>query len=57
MVFTVENGKLTVAPKNDPLHEQERQRLEGFMARLRRIEGTGDPSIDADVLMGMTRDR
>ena len=57
VVFTVENGKLVVAPKNDPLHEQERQRLDGFMATLRRLEGTGDPSMDADALMGMPRDR
>ena len=57
VVFTIENGKLTVAPKNYPLLEQEKQRLQGFMETLRRLEGTGDPSIDADALMGMTRDR
>ncbi|MCJ8519593.1 AbrB family looped-hinge helix DNA binding protein [Pseudorhizobium tarimense] len=57
VVFTIENGKLTVAPKNDPLQEQEKQRLEVFVETLRRLEGTGDPSIDADALMGLTRDR
>ncbi len=57
VVFTVEDGKLIVAPKNDASRQQERQRLDGFMATLKRLEGTGDPAIDAETLMGMTRDR
>lgn len=57
VVFTIEDGKLIVAPKKDPSRQQERQRLDGFMATLKRLEGTGDPAIDAETLMGMTRDR
>ena len=57
VVFTIENGKLTVAPKNDPHRQQERDRLDNFLATLQRLEGTGDQSIDSDALMSMTRDR
>ncbi|HEV7436307.1 MAG TPA: AbrB/MazE/SpoVT family DNA-binding domain-containing protein [Pseudorhizobium sp.] len=57
VVFTIEDGKLIVAPKNDGSRQQERQRLDGFMATLKCLEGTGDPAIDAETLMGMTRDR
>ena len=57
VVFTVEDGKLIVAPKKDPSRLRERQRLDDFMATLKRLEGTGDPAMDAETLMGMTRDR
>jgi AbrB family looped-hinge helix DNA binding protein len=57
VVFTVEDGKLIVAPKKDPSRLQERQRLDDFMATLKRLEGTGDPALDAETLMSMTRDR
>lgn len=57
VVFTVEDGRLIVAPKNDAWRQEERQRLDEFVAALKRLEGTGDPEIDAETLMGMTRDR
>ncbi len=57
VVFTIENGKLTITPKGDPRCAQDRQRLDSFMATLDRLEGTGDPSIDSGDLINMTRDR
>lgn len=57
VVFTVEDGKLMLAPKNAAHRQEERNRLDSLMDTLRRLEGTGDQSIDADALMGMTRDR
>ena len=57
VVFSIENGRLTVAPKNDPWREQERERLDGLLKTLKRLEGTGDPAMDAEALMRMTRDR
>jgi AbrB family looped-hinge helix DNA binding protein len=57
VVFSIENGRLTVAPKNDPRQEQERERLDGLMKTLKRLEGSGDPAMDAEALMRMTRDR
>lgn len=57
VVFSIENGRLTVAPKNDPGREQERERLDGLLKTLKRLEGTGDPAMDAEALMRMTRDR
>lgn len=57
VVFSVEGGKLVLAPKNGTSEIEDRQRLDRFMDTLRRFEGTGDRNIDADALMSMTRDR
>ncbi len=57
VIFSIENGKLVVAPKSDPKAVPERQRLDRLMTTLDRLEGTGDQAINADGLMGMTRDR
>lgn len=57
VVFTIENGRLTLAPKNGAGQAHERERLEGLMKTLKRLEDTGDPAIDAEALMKMTRDR
>ncbi|MCD2179939.1 AbrB/MazE/SpoVT family DNA-binding domain-containing protein [Rhizobium sp. C1] len=57
VIFSIENGKLVVAPKADPKAMPERQRLDRLMTTLDRLEGTGDQAINADGLMAMTRDR
>ena len=57
VVFTVEDGRLMLTPKNGVEAQQEKKRLAGLMETLARLEGTGDPELDADALMQMTRDR
>jgi antitoxin PrlF len=57
VVFTVEDGRLMLTPKNGTEMLQEQKRLAGLMETLARLEGTGDPELDADALMQMTRDR
>ncbi|MFN7093566.1 MAG: AbrB/MazE/SpoVT family DNA-binding domain-containing protein [Allorhizobium sp.] len=57
VVFTVEDGRLMLTPKNGAEAQQEKMRLAGLMKTLARLEGTGDPELDADALMQMTRDR
>lgn len=57
VIFSIENGKLVVAPKATPHAMPERQRLDRLTAALDRLEGTGDQTLDADALMSMTRDR
>ncbi|MDM7979529.1 MAG: AbrB/MazE/SpoVT family DNA-binding domain-containing protein [Rhizobium sp.] len=57
VVFTVEDGRLMLTPKNGAEAQQEKMRLAGLMEALARLEGTGDPEINADTLMQMTRDR
>lgn len=55
--FAIEDGKLILTPRSRKHSTEDRNRLERFMATLDRMEGTGDPAIDADALMAMTRDR
>lgn len=57
VVFTVEDGKLTLAPKGNRHSDADRTRLAALMQALDALEGTGDQTIDADALMAMTRDR
>jgi antitoxin PrlF len=57
VIFSVEGGKLVLAPKNGRQELEDRDRLDRFMATLDRFEGTGDQTIDAEALMSMTRDR
>jgi antitoxin PrlF len=57
VVFTIENGRLVVEPKGVAQRAAERERLDRFIDTLDRLEGTGDASLDADAVMGMTRDR
>jgi antitoxin PrlF len=57
VVFTVEDGRLMLAPKNGAETLREKKRLAGLMETLARLEGTGDQDVDADALMQMTRDR
>ncbi len=57
VIFSVEGGKLVIAPKNGKQELEDRRRLDRFMNALDRLEGTGDQTIDAEALMSMTRDR
>lgn len=57
VVFLIENGKLVLSPKDDATQTQERERLASFMKTLERLSGTGDPAINSEVLMNLTRDR
>lgn len=57
VIFSIEGGKLVLSPKNGKSEIEDRQRLDRFLDTLKRLEGTGDPAIDADALMSITRDR
>ena len=57
VIFSVEGGKLVLAPKNGKQELEDRGRLGRFMNALDRLEGTGDQTVDAEALMSITRDR
>lgn len=57
VIFTIEDGKLTLAPKDGLKPDADRTRLTAFLQSLDALEGTGDQTIDAEALMAMTRDR
>ncbi|MDO9415124.1 AbrB/MazE/SpoVT family DNA-binding domain-containing protein [Pararhizobium sp.] len=57
VIFGIEGGVLTIAPKDGGSREADRERLKHFVSTLDRLAGTGDQSIDADELMRITRDR
>ncbi|MEQ8306300.1 MAG: AbrB/MazE/SpoVT family DNA-binding domain-containing protein [Hoeflea sp.] len=52
-----DGGRLVIAAADRQAEKENRARLDRFMQALRKLEGTGDQSIDADRLMQMTRDR
>lgn len=52
-----DGGRLIIAAADRQAEKANRTRLDQFMKALRKLEGTGDQSIDADRLMQMTRDR
>ncbi|MBP1848841.1 AbrB/MazE/SpoVT family DNA-binding domain-containing protein [Rhizobium halophytocola] len=57
VIFAIENGKLTLSPKSAAAASEDRHRLDAFLQTLDALEGSGDQSVDAEALMGMTRDR
>lgn len=57
VIFSIEGGKLVLAPKDGRVEIEDRARLDRFLATIEKLEGTGDQSIDAEALMAMTRDR
>ena len=57
VVFSLEGGRLLIAPKNATANAEERTRLSRFLETLDRLEGTGDQDLDGDALMSLTRDR
>ncbi|MBV6649763.1 MAG: AbrB/MazE/SpoVT family DNA-binding domain-containing protein [Hoeflea sp.] len=52
-----DGGRLIIAAADRQAEKANRARLERFMQALRKLEGTGDQSINADHLMHITRDR
>jgi len=57
VVFGIEGGKITIVAKGDTGRASDRERLDRFLAALDRLEGTGDPKLDAEAVMTLTRDR
>lgn len=57
VVFGIEGGKVTVMPRHGGARQADRDRLDKFIAALDRLSGTGDPDLNADDVMSMTRDR
>lgn len=57
VVFGIENGKVTIVPRNDRRQIADDERLKRFLAALDRLEGTGDQTVLADDVMTLTRDR
>jgi antitoxin PrlF len=57
VIFGVEDGKITIVPKDDERRLADRGRLDRFLAALDRLEGTGDQTMDAQDVMALTRDR
>jgi antitoxin PrlF len=57
VVFGVENGKITIQPKDMKAQNDNKLRLERFLRVLDRLQGTGDPSLSTDDVMALTRDR
>jgi len=57
VIFGVEDGKITIVPKEGLARVADRDRLARFLAALDRLEGTGDQSLRAEDVMALTRDR
>lgn len=57
VVFGIEGGKITLVAKDDRRRLADRERLDRVVAALDRLEGSGDPSMNADDIMALTRDR
>lgn len=57
VIFGTEGGKITIVSKDDARKTEDRERLQRFMAALDALEGTGDPAMNADDVMALTRDR
>lgn len=55
--FGLENGKVTIEPRNAQAENDNRERLRKFLDALDQLEGTGDPAISAEDVMALTRDR
>jgi AbrB family looped-hinge helix DNA binding protein len=53
----LEGGRLVIETADRSVTEANKARLERFMEALRKLEGTGDPSISADDVLRATRDR
>jgi AbrB family looped-hinge helix DNA binding protein len=57
VIFGIEDGKITIIPKEGATRVADRDRLARFLVALDRLEGTGDQSINAEDVMAITRDR
>ncbi len=57
VVFAVENGKITIVPKDASTDGGDDARMRRLREVLDRLEGTGDQTLNADDVMKITRDR
>ncbi len=57
VVFSLENGRVVIAPKSGASDDAERARMARIVAALDALAGTGDLDVDAQALARMTRDR
>jgi antitoxin PrlF len=57
VVFAVENGKITIVPKDVSADGRDEARMRRLLEVLDRLEGTGDQTLNADDVMKITRDR
>ena len=53
----LEGSRVVVEALDGNEQRTQRERVERFLASLKKLEGTGDPSISADDVMRATRDR
>lgn len=57
VTIRLEGGRVIVEPADHAESRNVRQRMEHFLDELKKLEGTGDPTISADDVMRATRDR
>ena len=57
VLFGIENGKITIQPRDAKAENDNRQRLDRFLQTLKALEGTGNPAMSAEHVMTLTRDR
>ncbi len=57
VVFAMDDGRITIASKRKMNGSPDRARLDAVLAALDRLEGTGNPGLDADAIMKLTRER
>ena len=53
----LEGSRVIVEALDGDEQRTQRERVERFLASLKKLEGTGDPSVSADDVMRATRDR
>mgnify|MGYP003434072410 CR=1 FL=1 len=57
VLFGIENGKITIQPRDAKAENDNRKRLDRFLQSLKALEGTGNPAMSAEDVMALTRDR
>ncbi len=57
VLFGIENGKITIQPRDSKAENDNRKRLDRFLQTLKALEGTGNPGMSAEDVMALTRDR
>jgi AbrB family looped-hinge helix DNA binding protein len=57
VTMAMEGGRLIVEAADRKATEANRMRMERFLAALSKLEGTGDPTLGAEDVMALTRDR
>jgi AbrB family looped-hinge helix DNA binding protein len=57
VVFAMDDGHIIITSKKAVNGSPDRARLKAVLAALDRLEGTGNPGLDADAVMKLTRER